>query len=359
MRLSKVRVTNFKSVLDSNWFTIDDLTCLVGKNESGKTAILEALEKLNPVDSNRTNFQLTEYPRMNWSEYEESDEVAVALETRWELDAEEIEFINISALGPTLTSSVITVTKNYENKLVWGVPLDDEKAVQSLLSQSGLNDEDKKTLGKQPNTTELITALNNLGEHATPRHQTFLAELKMRFPEGCLLAHTIAYLQKRLPKLVYYSQYDVLPGRVSIDQLINARSNGTLQQISGAKVFIALLSMVGTTPDKLREINKSEELISKLEAVQSRISRRIFKYWSQNKHLKVRFIYGEASPGDLAPFNTGKVFQTRIEILVTMQLLTSVIVVQVLFGSSLFWCGSQKCNESMAITWSFCSMSLV
>lgn len=313
MRLNKVRVTNFKCVLDSNWFTVDDLTCLVGKNESGKTAILEALEKLNTVDSNRADFRLTEYPRMNWSEYEESNEVADALETEWQLDDEEIEFINRLSPEPVLTSNVIKITKNYKNELDWGVPLDYDKAVQSLVNESGLNDEDKKTLGKQQSTTALFKALRNLGENATPRHQTFLAELEGRYPEGNLLLQAIAYLKKRLPKFVYYSQYDVLPGRVSIDQLTIALSNGTLERVAGSKIFIALLSMVGTTLQKLREINRSEELISKLEAVQSRISRRIFKYWSQNKHLKVRFFYGEASPGDLAPFNSGKVFQTRIE----------------------------------------------
>ena len=44
MKLTKVRIKNFKSIQDSTEFDIDDqITCLVGKNQSGKTAILEAL----------------------------------------------------------------------------------------------------------------------------------------------------------------------------------------------------------------------------------------------------------------------------------------------------------------------------
>jgi predicted ATP-dependent endonuclease of OLD family len=46
MKLTAARITNYKSIIDSTWFTLDDLTCLVGKNESGKTAVLEALERL-------------------------------------------------------------------------------------------------------------------------------------------------------------------------------------------------------------------------------------------------------------------------------------------------------------------------
>ena len=36
MRLHKVRVTNFRSVDDSEEFEIDPVTCLVGKNEAAK-----------------------------------------------------------------------------------------------------------------------------------------------------------------------------------------------------------------------------------------------------------------------------------------------------------------------------------
>lgn len=41
MRLNTVQITNFRSIDDSGEFTVEDVTCLVGKNESGKTAVLE------------------------------------------------------------------------------------------------------------------------------------------------------------------------------------------------------------------------------------------------------------------------------------------------------------------------------
>ena len=49
MRLVKVRVREFKSVLDSNECGVSDVTCLVGKNEAGNTAILQALYRLHHV----------------------------------------------------------------------------------------------------------------------------------------------------------------------------------------------------------------------------------------------------------------------------------------------------------------------
>ena len=36
MKLVKVKIENFRSVEDSTEFEVDDVTCLVGKNEAGK-----------------------------------------------------------------------------------------------------------------------------------------------------------------------------------------------------------------------------------------------------------------------------------------------------------------------------------
>lgn len=44
MKLKSAHVTNFRSILDSGQVDIEASTCLVGKNEAGKTAFLKALE---------------------------------------------------------------------------------------------------------------------------------------------------------------------------------------------------------------------------------------------------------------------------------------------------------------------------
>ena len=49
MVLVKYRVTDFRSVRDSGWIECDNITTLVGINESGKTNLLLALWKLNPA----------------------------------------------------------------------------------------------------------------------------------------------------------------------------------------------------------------------------------------------------------------------------------------------------------------------
>lgn len=50
MKLEQVHVRMFRNILDSTPVAIQgDVTCLVGKNESGKTAFLQALWRLNPA----------------------------------------------------------------------------------------------------------------------------------------------------------------------------------------------------------------------------------------------------------------------------------------------------------------------
>jgi len=44
MRLKKARVKKYRSIRDSGWFDVEEAkTILVGPNDAGKTALLEAL----------------------------------------------------------------------------------------------------------------------------------------------------------------------------------------------------------------------------------------------------------------------------------------------------------------------------
>jgi energy-coupling factor transporter ATP-binding protein EcfA2 len=46
MRLTAFRIRNFRSIVDTGWQSLspDNITCLIGQNESGKTSVLEALK---------------------------------------------------------------------------------------------------------------------------------------------------------------------------------------------------------------------------------------------------------------------------------------------------------------------------
>jgi len=69
MRLVKAHVKNYRSILDSGLFEIEEAkTILVGPNEAGKTAILQALQQLNAPKGVAGFDSLRDYPRSKYND---------------------------------------------------------------------------------------------------------------------------------------------------------------------------------------------------------------------------------------------------------------------------------------------------
>ena len=62
MKALKFRVQNFRNIDDSGWIDLEQVTAFVGRNESGKTALLKALHKFNPASKEPYNPR-REFPR--------------------------------------------------------------------------------------------------------------------------------------------------------------------------------------------------------------------------------------------------------------------------------------------------------
>lgn len=69
MRLIAARVQNYRSIRDTGWFDVEnDKTILVGPNEAGKTAVLEALQRVHAPDDVAGFDPLRDYPRKLYNE---------------------------------------------------------------------------------------------------------------------------------------------------------------------------------------------------------------------------------------------------------------------------------------------------
>ncbi|MDL2323125.1 AAA family ATPase [Bacteroidales bacterium OttesenSCG-928-A17] len=86
MKLIKFKVENFRSVDNSDWIQAEDVTCLVGTNESGKTNLLIALWKLNPANGEPI-IPLDDYPRKKYHDYEQTEGKEVFISAEFEVDA--------------------------------------------------------------------------------------------------------------------------------------------------------------------------------------------------------------------------------------------------------------------------------
>lgn len=311
MKLIKARVQNFKCVEDSTEFNLDQVTCLVGKNESGKTALLESLYKLNPVEKEKADFDEEEFPRRHLSTYRQREErePANVLTTVWQLEDNEIELIEKIISPAKLASTNITITKGYDNVCYWEIKYDEQELMNRYLNNANLNAAEKSQLAKATSVKSLVDTIQAI-ETPTEKQTAILSGILQSYPTGDIGTKVNEALGKNLPHFVYFTNYYQLPGRVSIDDLKVRKRENRLE--FNHKVFLSLLEMTNTSIEDIEGISQLEKLIMELEAVEASLTDEIKKYWSQNKHLEVRFRYDQAKPSDPPPLNDGFVVSTRI-----------------------------------------------
>jgi predicted ATPase len=311
MQLSNLRVRDFKCIEDSGEFSLSQVTCLVGKNESGKTAILQALQQLNPPKEAGPGLFVPsrDYPRRKWRPDAAVPADPPAIATQWELGAEDLAALEAAFGKGVVVGSSVTILKGYDNSLHIKAPVNSEALLHHFVPGEKLSPEEMAPLSGCDSVDAVMDTLRK----TSPRSQAqerLLADLNAKFPKGAELAVAGA-IEPRVPTFVYFDEYLTLPGVVSVNEILARKQQGKLTDRD--RIFIALLALAGTTIEGVSEAKTYEEFNASLRAVSNQITDMIFKYWSQNKHLDVSIRLESARPNDPAPYNAGWVFRIRIE----------------------------------------------
>lgn len=315
MKLLQVHVTNYRNIFDSNEVEINQTTCLVGKNEAGKTAFLKALEGINSVNPNYIYDSTKDYPRMRFSDYDSdpdpSEKDSQIVETVWELEPEDIQVIESEFGSGTLINTQITISKQYDDETTFfNVPLNEQIVVQNLIKKADCKNSEDVSFSDVKSIKELIEQLTKLSAQ-TDIQKKLLENLNKYRDQSCTLK-AIDLLSPRLPKFMYFSHYDRMSGEVSIFQLNKDKKEKKGASI-GDTVFTDFLAYAGTSIEELASTQQFEKLKAKCEAAASKITREIFKYWTQNKNLKIKIEFSEGKSEDPAPFNSGLIARARVE----------------------------------------------
>ena len=312
MLLKNLQIKNYKCILDSTDFSIDQLTCLVGKNESGKSAILQALYKLNPIDEKDKYNALYEYPKSYLTDYElgERADGDTVISSSWEFSNEETQAIERQLGEGILENNLITITSGYLNKRCWAASLNYDVLFKTKMEEYEFTTSDIAHFLDLSSPQSVLQQVNTISTPSEPEKK-FITWLNANFGTNDISVFAEKEFLQFLPKFLYFSEYQKMPGRIAISTYIEKSRQKTLTE--NEKVFEALLSLANTTIDEINKADKLEDLINKTRGVSSKITREIFEYWSQNKHLKVDFRYDMAKSGDVAPYNSGYIFSTRIE----------------------------------------------
>lgn len=287
MRLRSARITHYKSIEDSTEFGIDDITCLVGKNESGKTSILQALNKLKPVDQKIVFDKDTEYPRRHLSEFKtiHKGKPVPVTTTGWDLEAEDIESIH-DLVGPKACGApAFTVSKGYaepkgSSGQTWSLRVDEGKALAFVLEQALLSDQEKAALAAigTPKAIKELKEMLSKVPNPTEGLVKLTAHLNQHFKRDTGTLAVIDALE--MPEFLYFTNYDRMPGKASIDLLIQKKGHNTLTKED--EIILGFLDLAGLSLDEIQNTKDTERLIAKLEGISNRITKNIFKYWTQN-----------------------------------------------------------------------------
>lgn len=311
MKLVRARVTDFKSIDDSGWVDVDDVTSMVGKNESGKTAFLGALKRLNPVDGDQ-EFELKDYPRKGYVKYRRSHENAPAdaITVVMTLSAEERAELAERLGDDVLLSETVQVSKNYKNEFTWDFEMDEHAMVRHILSSSELPPEIQEHASGAQSISSLITTLEALDVKPVAVGR-LITSLYKQYSETSARDKVQGYLQSRLPKFVYFDEYSTMRGRISIEDVCRRVEAGEDLDESD-RTFMSLLALVGADPMDLASETNYEYLKAELESASISISDEMFQYWAQNKQLRVEFDLSPADPNEVPPLNKGTILHVRI-----------------------------------------------
>jgi len=312
VKLVKAQVKNFRSVEDSGEFDIGQIVCLIGKNEAGKSTLLQALAALNPHPSAPLKLDKErDYPRRHLASYAElhPKDPATVIMTEWEFDDAELATLE-EMLGKASVDKRLRVQRRYGEDFTIDATIDTRKIIKHLFAKFGVTGEDAKALAGASTTAQLIDELNALPAPSEPQVNLRAHLLN----EGTAILQVHKFVAQRLPRFMYVSSYDRMDGTVQFQQLQELQDQGALDgdEHRGKKLFVEFLRYAGISPADLLRQTTFETNNALLQAASNKITDQILEYWTQSGDLSVEVRVSAGMAGDPTPFQTGNVARARI-----------------------------------------------
>lgn len=327
MKALRFRVRNYRNIEDSGWVTLDPVTVLVGRNESGKTSLLKALNKFNPGTAETYDAQ-REFPR---DRYTRDYVLAGSTGAEWPVCSIEFEIPEqqksdiATLLGPERTvPETVTVTRHYDGHLGFSympqvgakpaqpVPLmeileglalaDDSPRLAAWSSEwydrfAGLDDVTSAT--GRALLTEIDEEISGLDdERLSALGAVVTAMLRMPFGSR-VIDHVNALVERELPRLVYFENYGVLDSAIWLPEMFRGLEREEPEP--RFRTALALFRHAGLDPRDIAELGATgnrasgetmqrqmEERAIRLNAASVDISRRCAELWSQRRH-RIRY----------------------------------------------------------------------
>ena len=298
MQLKSFRVQKFRNIEDSGEVELlDALTCVVGKNQAGKSALLRALHKFNPHRPAPYDMR-REWPR---GQRTDRNEKQVVCEVHFALSPEELETLAEIA-GQELSSAEVVVTRDYAGNFEIQFPKDPtlfpnalhpnsiDSICQNLLRPTEEVGDNFLTVAMKcvQETTQCaregrfeklasirdqhVAALQEQFTEGNPEPQysnenQFIADYTAKLTEiETTLSEELTQYQKvhasivsKLPTFIYMGDYKTFHGRADLAGLKERQDNKKLRLSEEDETFLMILQLAGLDLDDLIKQGESKE----------------------------------------------------------------------------------------------------
>ncbi|MCR6634737.1 AAA family ATPase [Devosia sp.] len=328
MKLFKAQVQNYRSIRDTGEFEIEGIkTILVGPNEAGKTAVLQALQRLKPPATVRPLNPLRDYPRALYNDIAtgkvKPGSVKVVI-GQFALDSDDLALLPD---GFGSAGNVFVVTRYLDDALRYhctsapATPYykdfkidlarmaahmdrgDIAKPATAALTQLVSGWADYTSVTGTPATSLISWLENNIAlvdeddARETKRHEDLIAKIEVyrAYQQAC------AELYKRVPKFILFSNIFRVRPNIHLEHLAARLENNDLDDEQYDYGNSCLLKLLGFTARQLSDLGKvsspashdqagldrvREQLDSRnyqLNAASVRLSREIKEIWNPDE----------------------------------------------------------------------------
>ena len=284
MILKKIRIKNYKSIYDSGQIEVGPFNCFIGKNNSGKSAFLEAIYKINPFFSSQNiPYDILDAPRNKIDFVNESTNI---VEADFELSNDEAEIIYQKFGNHCLKSKLIKITKNYSNQFTWNFEVDENVYINHIIFKRQIPDEFSKLFKDVISIDEALTKARNLVN--PPKAVTsFINQLEILQLRSMKEEIIDGYLSSFLPKIYYLKNIPDFNNNLSLKYINkDLYSDINKESINPSTAFCKLID---ADIDELIFDGNSKEVQLKLEQMASQVNNDLLHLFPDYKSYKIRF----------------------------------------------------------------------
>lgn len=329
MKLVRAKVGPFRSINTPQEVEIDaSVTGLVGMNEAGKTVFLKALHKARDALENEKFVMQEDYPRKDLAAYrkrhEKNPDQAVVL--TYMLSDEEVEDVNQSIGTEVPKGFEFDVYHMYDGAINIGIKVDETPVLRKLSEEEGLSPEAVKAIKSSSAIKKVFELLQKISL-PTDCEVDLVERLKVKIDLGknrsgwdnITALEVWVHLSQKIPQFLYFSDYDLLPGKLNLNDLkrrqtaVSGGSPSDQKQIEPKhQAILALLRMAEVDLDDFSNGPGYDQLKSQIESVSISLTDRVLEFWKQNEDIEVE-VDIRPDPSDSAPFNEGPNLYLRIK----------------------------------------------